>query len=173
MKFLKLRSILFSLIAVTLVSIFLTSCTKEPGLVVDEKVSQLETKSLDIFLPFDESTSTEILTYKNSAIIFEFLQNKNLLDIVISENTDAKSLSEINLSNYLSNEQTEELNNKLLPISELESRELLCTGFNEYDICVMVPSQWCLKTVGIVPVFYICGWKSKCATYVDVYHYWC
>lgn len=187
MKNLKLKSIFSVFAVVGLVSFLLTSCTKEPSLDIDKSVNQLESKSLEIFLPIEvasksqdeiydflsKSTYSEILKYKNDAVIFEFLQNKNLFDIVISENVEIKSLSEIKLDKYLSNEQNIELNKKLTSFSELENR-YPCLKTRYYDTCIMVPTDMCKKEVRFFPdVWYPCNWKKKCITQAESYWDWC
>jgi len=126
-----LKSIVFSLMAVVLVSVFLSSCEKDEINPLDEineeitsaqdsyeKVSlffnneDLANKSEEEIAEYIKNLNSEaIMNSKNDYLIAEYLTDLELFDTVISEE-NKEPLSKRDLSNYIDQQATNELQSK-------------------------------------------------------------
>lgn len=142
MKILKLNSILLSLVAIAIATVFLNSCTKD-----DIKLANQETFEntgqnegnydyVNLFINnvdfsgkteseiteyFKNLSSVEILNLKNDYLIAEYLIDRDLFHKILLENQTV-FLSEIDLSNYVDEFELNKLNTQI-STGELGLRE--------------------------------------------------
>lgn len=142
MNILKLKSSLFCLMAIAMLTVFLTSCEKDEIIPLDEPISEITSQDetsyekVNLFFNDDEFTnkseaeiieyvenlnSEEIMNSKNDYLVAELLTSIDLFDTVISEaNTD--NLSKMDLSNYVNEQEMNEVYTKFYKEVELSSR---------------------------------------------------
>jgi len=157
MKNLKLG--LFSLLAILAVSVFLTSCEQEDITLNDqiEQVTQLE-HSNGILLPQDvvsqgeeavnayvaSLTNEEVTEHANDYIIMNFLKEKGDLAQVDEELQTVGSFSDVDLSNYLSDEEVSELNKQIIPVQSSQINERGCWAVYTYYCCGNIYKFCCI-----------------------------
>jgi len=163
----KLKSILFTLMAIVTISIFMISCEQEaineiPG----DELNKIESTSLDTryVLPKGIMNSPErIADYMNSADdnvrlklnenyrIMEFLRNEELYEIIYTDLQEGAHLADVNLSNYLNTKQLSRLNS-FSSDSHIISRCWVGGILSQYNggWCVYLYVNWCdASTYGI------------------------
>jgi len=143
MKILKLKSTLFSFIAIATVTVLLTSCEKgniNPLTKISTEqltANQEHYEKVNLFLNdanFVNKTEADInefirnlspkdiVTSKNDYMVAEYLESVDLLDKVISDNQTVP-LSKMDLSSYIDELTLEELNSEFSTEEELSLRE--------------------------------------------------
>jgi len=174
MKILKLKSILFSLMAITTVTVFLSSCEKNeisPDQIIDSadhmdsKEIQQSENAIDLLLPANvinqgeeairkyvsKMTADELSIAAKDFATMLYLENKNKIDEFHDNIKQDGSLLGTNLSEYLSDVELEELNLELDSYTSDEIKER-CAHWHCY---------WAVRIIGTTVIFYKkCIWIS-------------
>lgn len=143
MKLLELKSILFCIITVAAISVSLTSCEK-PNFANKEQINEITTinsakglllpqemfdKGEEAILEFIQNLSNEeVALYTNNYKTMKFLKEKGKLAETDDELKEVKNLSKINLSNYLTEQESNELKKQFISIEKGAIGERGCFG---------------------------------------------
>jgi len=159
MNILKLKSILCSLMAITMVTVFLSSCEKD-GDKTNEQVEQNLSESSKILSAFgiyenpevateyfNNATPDQIESWKNIAEIADRLLSIGKLDEVISVLTFGQNISELDLSLILSKDDLDKFYNAN-PKPQLDIDMRGCTWkcvppIFKYLVCCKPPNGDC------------------------------
>jgi len=175
MKYLKFKLFFWSIFALTA---FLTSCEKDSIVPEESNIEQVHKETLKIFIPADvavqdekaineflnNSSFSDIQKFQKDAIILDFLESHDLVDLVYAENPEIQSLSDLELDKYLSNDEVEGLNQQLTTFSELQLRDpCFLTVIDE--ICIAYPTAICFNN-WIIP--YPCMWRTFCTDEIRI-----
>ncbi len=132
---------LFSLLVLFAVSVIMTSCGKDPdvSLKKTENADQLTNSddSTKILLPqniaaqgeeaikayIENLTDEELTQYTNNYITMDFLDERELLDQVDEAHQEIGAFQDINLSNYLSNEEMLDLDTRTVTTQSSQTDE--------------------------------------------------
>ena len=147
--------------AVTLFSIFLTSCEKDPIKTEATELDELNilisktNENVDLEELISTATAEELTKYQNDFIAFEYISELGLLEEVL-EGT-AEDFSFDSAIEKLSVAQQNELKSKF---KSPFSRGCYRIGAG---VCAYVPTKTCKKKKWGFTVSYPCSWKKICA----------
>lgn len=164
MKFLKLKTIVFSLMAVVMISVFLSSCEQNqitPTNEIEESTIS-SSKTMDLFLPdeiinlekeeiehyIENLTKEEYEILYNDNIIYEFILNTDNFNAIFSMYLENGSFKDVNLNEYFSASEVQNVESKFLKIEELSSRdcwvvEKYCCGYTGGGCVGIWPFRHC------------------------------
>jgi len=154
MKILKLKSILFSLMAIVLITAFLSSCEKD---LVETKETETEiNKSSKLLLPFGvneneklainylkNATELQINTWKKNAEISERLSSICKLNEIKATLAIGENISELDLEKILSGEEINKMNWENIEIKSRGCSTVYSYGHYRLKKCCSPPHGDC------------------------------